>query len=810
MHSFFQDLKQGFRMLAKHPALSLGAILVLGFGISANAVIFSMANAYLLRSPNFTEPDRLVHVWETNQRQGFSQIRASLPNVLDWKAQNTVFTGMAVFNYTGENIVGPDGPERVQSGRVSTNVFEVLGVKPILGRAFEPGEDQPGRGDSVILSYRYWQQRFGGKPDAIGQKLRLNDRVHTIVGVMPETFAFPLTVTQLWVPRELDPAKAPRDQRFLQVAARLKPGVTIEKARVEMKAIAQRLAREYPQTNADSGVNITPLHQSLNFGYDVLSIVLGVLGVAGLFLLIISCANVANLSMSRAIGRLREMAIRSALGASRGRVIRQLLTENLVLAFAGGALGILLAQWTLTGMARAIPEDLYKVGQLEMDPTALTFTVGLCLLTALMFGLAPALQISRPNLTESLKEGTLGAATGRGRHRLYKALTVSQVSLSLVLLSGAALIVQAFVQLQKADLGYETKSVLTALLTPARAKYDTDEKRVALHQNLVREISAVPGVAAAATVNYLPLNHETAITEVQVERDSTPAKGQERTASTQWVSPGYFDAAGIALRKGRSFTDQDNAAAPKAVVVNETLEKRLFAGSDAIGHTLYLKAFGQDKTEPAVIVGVARDIRFGDEFEGVFPMQIYVSVLQEPTTYFRVIVRTQGSPTTAALGIRQAIWRVDAALPILEVRTMEEVVAESLLPRRMMAGTLGIFATVSLLLAAIGLYGIVANWVAQRTREIGVRMALGAQAPDILRLVLRQGVALVGIGTVIGFAGSLGVARILSSVIAGLTLFDPLALFLGPVLLLSVTLLACYLPARRATRVDPLVALRYE
>jgi len=809
MNNFWQDLKQGFRLLRKNPALSLGAILVLGFGIAANAVIFSMANAYLLRAPHFAEPERLVHVWETDRRQGFAQIRASLPNFVDWKAQNTVFSDMAVFNYTGENIVGAEGPERVQSGRVSANVFSVLGVQPYLGRVFETGEDQPGRGDKVILSYRYWQQRYGGKTEAIGQTLRLNDRVYAIIGVMPQNFAFPLTTTQIWVPRELDPARTPRDSRFLQVAARLKPGVSLAQAQAEMNTIAERLAKEYPQSNADSGVNITSLHQSLNFAYDVLSAVLGVLGVAGLFLLAVSCANVANLTMARAIGRLREMAIRTALGATRGRVIRQLLTENLVLAVAGGALGILLAQWTLQGMGATIPEDLYKVGQLEMDGASLLFTLGLCLLTALMFGLAPALQVSRPNLTETLKEGTLGAAGG-GRRRLHSALTVAQVSLSLVLLSGSALLTQAFVQVQKADYGYDTKPVLTMLLTPSRAPYDTDAKRVALHQNLLREVRAVPGVSAAATVDYLPLNHETEPVEVQLERDAAPAKGQERTASSMSVSPEYFRAAGVAIRKGRALNEQDHAVAAKTIVVNEGLEQRLFAGQDALGRTLYLKAFGQKAVEPYTIVGVARDIRYGDEFEGIFPMQVYVSMLQQPATHFRLIARSEGSPLALASALRQAIWRVDAALPVLEVRTMEEVVTESLLPRRLLASTMGIFASVALLLAAIGLYGIVANWVAQRTREIGIRMALGAQPREILRLVLRQGVRLVLIGVAIGFAGSLGVAKVLASVVAGLSLLDPLALLIGPVLLLAVTMLACYIPARRATRVDPLVALRYE
>ncbi len=810
MNNFLQDLKQGFRMLVKNPALSLGAILVLGFGISGNTVIFSMANAYLLRQPNFSQPERLVHVWETNKRQGFSQIRASLPNYLDWRAHNQVFSDMAVFNYTGENVVGAEGPERVQSGRVSANVFEVLGVKPHLGRAFESGEDQPGRGDKVILSFRYWQQRYGGKADAIGQTLRLNDRVHTIIGVMPENFAFPLTTTQIWVPRELDVVKAPRDQRFLQVAARLKPGVTVAQAQAEMNTIASRLAKEYPQSNGDSGVSLTSLHQSLNFAYDVLSIVLGVLGVAGLFLLAISCALVANLTMSRAIGRMREMAIRAALGASRSRVIRQLLTENLVLAFGGGALGILLAYWTLNGMAGAIPEDLYKVGQLQMDGAALAFTLGLCLLTVLMFGLAPALQVSHPNLTEALKEGTPGAATGRSANHLYRSLTIGQVSLSLVLLSGAALIAQAFMQLQSAQLGYDTRNVLTMVLTPARAKYDTPEKQIALHRDLLREAGAVPGVSVAATVDYLPLNHETNPVEVQTDRDATPAKGQERTASALTVSPDYFRAAGITIRRGRAFTAQDHAAAPRMIIINETLEKKLFPGQDAIGRTLYVKDFGKKEAQPCTIAGVARDIRFGDEFEGVFPMQVYVPVLQDPPSYFRLIARAEGAPTALAPALREAIWRVDGALPILEVRTMDEVVAESLLPRRMMASTLGIFALQALLLAAIGLYGIVANWVARRTREIGIRMALGAQPGEIQRLVLRQGVRLVVIGLVLGFAGSLGVAKLLSSVIAGLSLFDPLALLIGPVLLLCVTLLACYVPARRATRVDPLTALRYE
>ena len=812
MNGLITDLRHGVRMLFKNPALSISAIVVLAFGICANAIIFSMANAYLLRKPNFADPDRLVHVWETNKRQGFNQIRASLPNYLDWKKQNNVFADMAVFNYTGESMIGADGPERVQSGRVSANILDVLGVKPAIGRSFAPDEDEPGKGSVVILMHRFWQQRFGGRADAIGQTLRLNDRLYTIIGVMPENFAFPLTITQMLVPRELDAAKAPRDQRFLQVAARLKPGVSLAQARAEMNAIAERLAREYPQANADTGANITSLHQSLNFAYDVLSAVLGVLGVAGIFLLLVSCANVANLMMARAIGRLREMAIRAALGASRARVIRQLLTESVLLALGGGLLGTVLADWLLRAAAQAIPEDLYRVGTLSMDGASLLFTAGLCLLTALFFGLAPALQISRPNLTESLKEGTLGAATGRSRHRLHSFLTVAQVSLSLILLTGAALITQAFLQLQKADFGYETRGVLTMTLSLPRAQYNTPEKLIAFHRDVTQHAASIPGVRGAATANYLPLNHETAVTEVQVERDAAPAKGQERSASTVWVTPGYFETTGIALRSGRSFTDQDSATAPPVVVINEAAEKRFFPKGDALGRTLYLKQFGQQEVKPATIIGVARNIRFGDEFEGVLPLQIYVSALQEPPSYFRVIARAAEGASAASLApsLRSAIWRVDAQLPIIETRTMEEVVAESLLPRRMMAVTLAVFGAGALALAALGLYGIVSNWVAQRTREIGIRMALGANPRDVQRLVLRQGVTLVAIGAALGLAGSIGVAQLLASVIVGLRVLDPLAFAGGPALMLAIAFAACYIPARRATRVDPLVALRYE
>ncbi len=810
MDALWQDIRYGFRALARTPGLTLAAILILGFGISANTVNFSMANAYLLRQPHFVEPDRLVHVWETNRRQGFDRIRASLANYLDWKTQNQVFSDMAVFNYTGENLIGAEGPERVQAGRVSANAFDVLGVQPLLGRGFEPGEDQPGRGNVVVLSYRFWQQRYAGKPDALGQTLNLNDRTYTIVGVMPEDFAFPLTITQLWAPRELDPAAYSREQRFLQVAARLKPGVTIEQAQAEMNTIAQRLAAEYPQSNQDSGVSLRPLHQELNFAYDVLSVVLGVLGVAGFFLLLVSCANVANLLMSRALGRLREMAIRAALGASRVRVIRQLLTESVLLALAGGALGVLLAQGSLQGMGGLIPDDIYKVGELGMDGAALFFTGGLCLLTALIFGLAPALQISRPNLTETLKEGTSAAAVGHRRQRLYSLLTVSQVSLSLVLLAGAALIAQAFVQLKNADLGFATKSVLTMQISLPRAGYATDEQRVAFHRQLVQEAGAVPGVLAAATVNYLPLNHETAIAEVLLEPDAAPARGQERTASSLWVTPDYFQATGIALRKGRAFTDQDHAGAQPVVIVNETLEQRYFPGQDAVGRTVYLKPFGEEKLVAAQVVGVARNIRFGDEFEGVFPLQIYRPQYQDPWSYFRLVARTTGSPTAVAPALRQAVWRVDAKLPIVDVRTMEDVVSESLLPRRVMAVSLMIFAACALALAAVGLYGIVANWVAQRTREIGVRVALGARPADILALVMRQGVMLVGIGVALGLAGSFAVARLLTSILTGLRLLDPLAFLGGPALLLAIALLACYVPARRAMRVSPMEALRYE
>jgi len=808
MDTFWQDVKFGLRMLAKSPGIMLAAVITLALGISVNTATFSFANTYVLRDPNFQEPERLVHLWETNRRHGFNRSRVSLPNFLDWKRQSRSFTDLGVFNYTEENLVGPDGPERVYAGRVSANIFDLLGVQPVLGRGFLPDEDRPGRGRVAVLSHRFWELRYAADPNVLGRVINLNDEPYEIVGVMPADFAFPLPITQLWVPRELNVELYPREQRFLQVAARLKPGVTREQAQAEMETVARRLEAEHPQTNADAGVNVTPLKNELNFGYDIFLVMSGLMGVAGGFLLLIACANVASLMLSRGLGRTREFAIRAALGAGRGRVVRQLLVENLLVSLVGGVLGGLLAESILRSAAGMIPPDLYHVGELGLDTATLAFVAGLCAVVTLLFGLAPAMQCSKPNLTEALKEGGTGAGVGLRRQRLQGGLVVAQVGMSLVLLIGAALIMQSFAQLRQVNLGFETDSVLTMKLVLPGTRYASDEQRANFQRRMVEEARTVPGVVSAATVNYLPLNHESSSTEFHVEGQAEDPSAKPPAATTLWVTPDYFDVMRIPLRRGRAFTEQDDAGARPAVIVSEALASKFFPEADPIGRRLLLREdSGEDL--PAEIVGVVGNVKHW-ELEEEAPLQIYRPQMQEPWRYMRLVVRAGTSPTALVGGLRAAVARVDATLPVTEVRTMDEVVSEYLLPRRVMMVSLAVVALGALLLAAVGLFGVLAHSVAQRTREMGIRMALGAQRGAIVRLVIGQGLKLVLVGTGLGLGGALAMSRVMAGLLYGVSATDAPTYIATPLALLLVALVACWIPARRAARVEPMVGLRYE
>ncbi len=800
----FQDLRYGARMLIKQPGFSAIAVLTLALGIGANAAVFSFVNAFLLRPLPFKQPDQLVHLWGTDRRQGFDQLRVSLPNYLDWKAQNTVFADLGVFNYTEENLSAGAEAERVNVGRISANVFDLLGAQPAVGRTFQMGEDKAGHGQVVVLSHRFWQRRFGGRSQVLGQTINLNEGVYTIIGVMPPEFAFPLLTTEIWAPRLLDPAQSSREQRFLQVFGRMKRGVTIAQAQAEMNVIAGRLEKEYAKENAGSGVSIEPLQNALNFADDVIRPMSVVLVIAVAFVLLIACANVASLMLSRAVGRAREIAIRSALGAGCLRIIRQLLTESLLVSLLGGALGLALASWAVNGMAQVIPEDLYRVGQIAVERQALVFTLALCLLTTFLFGLAPALQASKPNLNESLKEGG-AAGVGRRRQRLHSLLVVGEIGLSLALLAGAALMIQTFLRMQRANAGFQSRSVLTMKLILTGPRYAADQSKAAFHRQVIEAITAQPGVISAATVNYLPLNHEYDVAEFDLA--GRPAAADKAlTATSIRISPDYFNAMGIPVLRGRAFTARDDEGREPGVSINQALAERFLPNADPVGQRLVLKQ--REQADRAVsILGVAGDTRHA-ELNDRTEWQIYFPMGRQPERYFYLVVRTTSDPQTAIAAARSAINSVDRTLPITAIRPLAQVVEEFLLPQCGLSIVLIILAAGALLLATVGIYGVISNFVNQRRREIGIRMALGACANDILRLVIGQGMRLVLIGVLIGLAMAVGLTRLMTGLLFGVNATDPFT-FAGVALLLAaVALLACCIPARRAVKTDPTAALR--
>lgn len=803
----FQDLRYGVRTLVKQPGFTVIAVLTLALGIGANTVIFSFVNTFLLRPLPFEQPDQLVHLWETNRRQSFDQLRVSLPNYLDWKAQNTVFADLGVFNYTEENLTGGAEPERVNVGRVSANVFDLLGARPALGSAFRNGDDQPDRGQVVVLSHRFWQQRFGGNPEALGQTINLNDSAYTIGGVMPPDFAFPLLITQLWAPRVLDAARFKRGQRFLQVIGRMKAGVTIAEAQAEMSTIAGHLEKEYEQENANSGVSVVPLRNALNFAHDVFTRMSVVLIGAVAFVLLIACANVASLLLARALARTREIAIRSALGASRLRIIRQLLTESLLVSLLGGLLGVALAVLAVKGIAQGIPEDLYRAGQLAVERQALVFTLGLCLLTTFVFGLAPALHTSNPNLNEALKEGG-AAGVGRRRQWLHRLLVVGEISLSLVLLVCAALMIQTFLRLQQANLGFQAKSVLTMKLILPEPRYAATASKGAFHRQVVEAVNGLPGVISAATVSYLPLNHEYDIAEFDLPDHPSPVPDRALTATSIRISPEFFKVMNIPLLRGLGFTARDDQATEPGLIINQALAERFFPNTDPVGQRLVLKQ-RQEADRVVSILGVVGNTKHAGLNDNT-EWQIYFPMWQQPQRYFYLTTSTASDPLTLIGSLRNAIWTVDHTLPITKIRPLDQVVAEFLLPQRSLSLVLVILAAGALLLAAVGVYGVVSNFVTQRTHEIGIRLALGAQAGDVLRLVVRQGLALLLVGTAIGLAGAFALTRLMANLLFEVSATDPMTFVGIPLLLAGVALLACWVPARRATKVDPLVALRHE
>jgi putative ABC transport system permease protein len=806
MGKLSQDLRYAARMLVKRPGFTAITVLTLALGIGANSAIFSVVNAVLLRPLPFPEPERLVVLEPSDTRDGSKGGSISPPDFLDYREQNRVFERLSAFQPLSFTVTG-DGSEseRITSARVSAGFFEMFGASPLAGgRTILPEEEEEGRNGVVVLSYGLWQRRYGADPNIVGKAIALNGQTATIIGVMPAGFEFPRE-TQLWVPIPFrTPQTSVRRYHFLQAIGRLKPGVTLNQAQTDMTTVASQLEKQFPESNSNFGLSLTLLPE-WTVG-DLRRTLLILLGAVG-FVLLIACANVANLTLARGASRSRELAIRTALGASRARIVRQLLTESILMALVGGALGLLVAMWGVDLLVALSPDNLPRVNEVSTDWHVVCFTLAISLFTGVLFGLAPALVASKSELNETLKEGARGTA-GTNRQRFRSVLVVSEVALSLVLLTGAGLLIKSFLRLSQVDPGFKPTNLLTMQLSLTRAKYSQAPQRVVFFDQLIQKIESIPGVAAAGTVSELPLSGQENDTFFNIDGRSALAFGNaENDANVRTVSPDYFSAIGIQLLQGRSFSQRDGLNAPKVILVNDRFVQRYFPNEDPLGKHLTI-----DLGEPynAEIVGVIGSVRHSSLAQQQPSAEMYISALQAPSYGVNLVVRGTGDPTQLTAAIRNEVQSLDKDLPIYNVKTMEKRIAESASQPRFRTLLLGIFAAVALILASIGIYGVISYSVTQRTHEIGLRVALGAQSSDVLKMVIGQGMTLAIAGVVIGVIGALAAMRVLSSLLFGVSATDPITFVGVSVLLIVVALLASYFPARRATKVDPMVALRYE
>ena len=811
MNILNHDLRYGWRMMVKYPGFTLIAVLTLAIGIGANTAIFTVVNAALLRGLPYHEPERLVHLWERTERQNFQQREASYPDFLDWR-QNQVFAGMAAYSGGGAVVMaGREANEMIEAGRVSADFFDVLGVRPLLGRAFAAGEDQRGAAQVVLLSYGLWRRQFGGDAKIIGQTITLSGQPYTVIGVLPAQFQFaPRGAAGLWIP--LIPTEAQASRRYMHwvnVIARLKPGVSSEQATAAMQTIAGRIAQDHAESHAGTSLKIISLQEQ--FTGQVRQLLLVLLGAVG-FVLLIVCANLASLLLVRAASRQKELAVRAALGAGRRQIISQLLTESLLLTLPGGLAGLLLARWGVDGLIAAIPDDLLNfmpyLRGLTLDGRVLIFTAAISLLTGIVFGLAPALNTSRPDLQHALREGGRTSASG-GSHRMRNLLVVTEIALAVVLLVGAGLMTKSLLRLMQVDPGFDPKNLLTFKLRLPAARYDSLEKIAAANRQLLARLEAMPGVKGAATVSVAPLIGGNT-TRFYVAGQPKPAPGGDTEANLRDISANYFSVMGVPLIGGRFFTARDDVKAPPVIIVNQTLARMAFGNQEAVGQRLIFT--GNDPT-PVQIVGVVGDERVNGLDAAITPV-VYFPDLQDTSPGLTISAVVRG--TTDAGGLLNAVRRecqaFESGAVMFDALTMERIMANSpaTFLRRYPALLIGLFAVIALLLAAVGIYGVVSWTVTQQTHDIGIRMALGAQSRDILKLVMGQGLALTGCGLLTGLVSSVALMRLLSGLLFGINATDPPTLGLIAALLSGVALTACWLPARRALRTDPLIALRAE
>ena len=808
METLFKDIRYGVRGLLHHRGFAAVVVLTLAVGIGANTTIFSTVDALLLRPFSFPNQQRLIVLWEQNPAVGNQHGAVAPGNFTDWREQNQVCDQLVAIEQKYFDITGGANPERFAGYGVTNGFFEALGVKAIRGRTFLPEESEPGHDRVVVLKYSFWQQHFGGDPEIVGKTITLNRKVSTVVGVMPRDFNYPYNGGEMWSPLVFDAGELhSRGNHYLRVIGLLKPGITMAQAQANLSAIANRAQQEFPETNSGRDAYLMTLTDDAVRGARAgVPILMG----AVVFVLLIACANVANLLLVRAASRQRETAVRLALGASRSRLIRQALTESALLALLGGALGLLFSVWAIEALARGIPEGFSKFipgwSHLGVNFSVLAFTFAVSMLAGILAGLAPVWHSTKTNLNEALKSGGR-ADSGKGaRSKLRSVLVVSEVALSLVLLIGAGLMVRSFVEMLRADLGIKPENVLAIATSLPRDAYEDKNKRVYLYQQVQARIAALPGVVKVGAVNIVPFSSGDDSYPFQIVGRAPSPKGQEPYAELRVATPGYFDAIGTALRAGRLFTEQDDARTSRVVLVNETFAKKFLSGQQPIGQRLEI---GDDEKERSEIIGVVADVK-NDDLDELAESTIYLPYSQSVLSSMNIVVHAKQDPTLLTAAMRGELRALDPTLPVYNVKTVRQMIDERISPKRLMTYVLGVFALIALLLAAVGIYGVMSYAVTQRTQEIGLRMALGAQAVDVLKLVVRNGMMLALMGVGIGMTGALALTRLLAALLFHVTPTDTVTFVVVPSCLIVVAFFACYIPARRATKVDPLVALRYE
>ena len=799
-----QDLRYSLRKTWRNPAFACTVVLMLALGIGANTIIFSVVNAVLIEPLPYKDPDRLVRLSENHLKRGDGNLAVSAPNFKDWRGQQSAFEQLAASELTTFNLTGTGEPERVAAASVTADLLPLLGVGPVIGRGFLPEEETPGRNRVVLLSHGLWRRQFGGDPQLLNQTIQLNGEKYEVVGVMPAGFQFP-GARELWVPLTLNAAREPwradRANRNLSVFGRLRPGVTVEQAGAEIGSIARRLEQQYPQSNTGWGVRLRTFYdwvvpQEVRRSMIMLFVAVGLL-------LLIACANVANLLLARAGAQQREMAIRSALGASRARLVQQLIIDSLLLAFAGGLAGLLLALWGTSLIASSNMQNIARLSETQVDGRVLGFTLAVSVITGLIFGLAPARAAARLGLTEKLREGG-GGVGGKVTHRLRGTFVVAEVTLALALLVSAGLIMRSFLRLQAVPLGFAPENVLTMQISVPTSKYKDPEQRVNFFHQLLERLRSTPGVIDAAAVTQPPLSSGNWAVEVIPEGQEAAAGEARLTADARAATPHYFRTMGIPVLQGREFDEQDRADKPLALVVSQSFARRYWPGENPLGKHFRPGA----NSSPGTVVGVVGDVR-SDLHEEAQPA-FYFPHAHIGMQGLVVVVRTHSRPESLAATLRAQVRDLDSSQPVYNVRTMEELMSNASARPRFQTMLLSLFSVAALLLAAVGIYSVMAYLVRQRRREISIRMALGASARDILGMVVRQGMRYVLLGTVLGLAASFAFMRLMKSLFFDVSAVDPLTFISATLLLMGVGLAACYLPARRVTKINPSTILQHE